>query len=126
MARRAQSTVQDPDFQKMKQQFANDFDFSVQGSHKLHNLIVKFKKWIKILEAKTKLLPKSWLLEEKCRYLSNFSNQIVDHLLLLVDLISSMMMMMMLVMIVLLLHLDHEMLMPLMIVVAMMIDVLMI
>ncbi|OTF77711.1 Nipped-A-like protein [Euroglyphus maynei] len=78
LARRAQLTIQDPDFQKMRQQFANDFDFSVQGSHKLHNLIVKFKKWIKILEAKTKLLPKSWLLEEKCRYLSNFSNQIVE------------------------------------------------
>ena len=31
---------------------------SVPGSMKLHNLINKLKKWIKILEAKTKLLPK--------------------------------------------------------------------
>jgi len=32
--------------------------YSVPGSMKLHNLINKLKKWIKILEAKTKLLPK--------------------------------------------------------------------
>ncbi|KAF7489783.1 Transformation/transcription domain-associated protein [Sarcoptes scabiei] len=78
LARRAQSTVQDPDFQKMKQQFANDFDFKMKGSKKLHQIIGKLKKWIKILEAKTRLLPKSWLLEEKCRYLSNFSQSICN------------------------------------------------
>ncbi|XP_048245320.1 transformation/transcription domain-associated protein-like isoform X4 [Haliotis rufescens] len=73
LARRAQATAQDPVFQKMKSQFTTDFDFSVPGSTKLHNLINKLKKWIKILEAKTKLLPKSFLIEEKCRFLSNFS-----------------------------------------------------
>ncbi|XP_041366452.1 transformation/transcription domain-associated protein-like [Gigantopelta aegis] len=73
LARRAQATAQDPIFQKMKSQFTTDFDFSVPGSTKLHNLINKLKKWIKILEAKTKLLPKSFLIEEKCRFLSNFS-----------------------------------------------------
>ncbi|WAQ94365.1 TRRAP-like protein [Mya arenaria] len=73
LARRAQATAQDPIFQKMKSQFTTDFDFSVPGSMKLHNLINKLKKWIKILEAKTKLLPKSFLIEEKCRFLSNFS-----------------------------------------------------
>lgn len=73
LARRAQATAQDPIFQKMKSQFTTDFDFSVPGSTKLHNLINKLKKWIKILEAKTKTLPKSFLIEEKCRFLSNFS-----------------------------------------------------
>ena len=100
LARRAQATVQDPVFQKMKGQFTSDFDFTVPGARLLHNLINKLKKWIKILEAKTKLLPKyvddffcckcsceflvvsmitfnnffrSFLIEEKCRFLSNFS-----------------------------------------------------
>lgn len=58
LARRAQATVQDPDFHKMKGQFTTDFDFNQPGSMKLHNLIHKLKKWIKILEAKIKLLPK--------------------------------------------------------------------
>ena len=58
LARRAQATAQDPVFQRMKSQFTTDFDFTVPGSTKLHNLINKLKKWIKILEAKTKLLPK--------------------------------------------------------------------
>ncbi|XP_023232044.1 transformation/transcription domain-associated protein-like [Centruroides sculpturatus] len=78
LARRAQATAQDPVFQKMKGQFTADFDFSVPGAMKLHNLINKLKKWIKILEAKTKLLPKSFLIEEKCRFLSNFSQQTAD------------------------------------------------
>ncbi|XP_055874365.1 transformation/transcription domain-associated protein-like isoform X5 [Biomphalaria glabrata] len=73
LARRAQATAQDPVFQKMKSQFTTDFDFSVPGSMKLHNLINKLKKWIKILEAKTKLFPKSFLIEEKCSVLSNFT-----------------------------------------------------
>ncbi|XP_066519282.1 transformation/transcription domain-associated protein isoform X1 [Hoplias malabaricus] len=78
LARRAQATAQDPVFQKMKGQFTTDFDFSVPGSMKLHNLISKLKKWIKILEAKTKQLPKFFLIEEKCRFLSNFSAQTAD------------------------------------------------
>ncbi|XP_015602005.1 transformation/transcription domain-associated protein [Cephus cinctus] len=73
LARRAQATVQDPVFQKMKGQFTSDFDFTVPGARLLHNLISKLKKWIKILEGKTKQLPKSFLIEEKCRFLSNFS-----------------------------------------------------
>ncbi|XP_034936834.1 transformation/transcription domain-associated protein [Chelonus insularis] len=73
LARRAQATVQDPVFQKMKGQFTSDFDFTVPGAKLLHNLISKLKKWIKILEGKTKQLPKSFLIEEKCRFLSNFS-----------------------------------------------------
>jgi len=39
----------------MKTQFTTDFDFSVPGSTKLHNVIQKLKKWIKILEAKIKV-----------------------------------------------------------------------
>ncbi|XP_008557972.1 transformation/transcription domain-associated protein [Microplitis demolitor] len=73
LARRAQATVQDPVFQRMKEQFSSDFDFTVPGAKLLHNLINKLKKWIKILESKTRQLPKSFLIEEKCRFLSNFS-----------------------------------------------------
>ena len=73
LARRAQATAQDPVFQKMKTQFTNDFDFASPGATKLHNLINKLKKWIKILEAKIRLLPRSFLIEERCRFLSNFS-----------------------------------------------------
>ncbi|XP_071454988.1 transformation/transcription domain-associated protein [Hetaerina americana] len=78
LARRAQATVQDPVFQRMKGQFSSDFDFTLPSAVKLHNLIHKLKKWIKILEAKTKLLPKSFLVEEKCRFLSNFSLQTAE------------------------------------------------
>ncbi|RWS15188.1 transformation/transcription domain-associated protein-like protein [Dinothrombium tinctorium] len=78
LAKRAQATAQDPVFQKMKGQFTADFDFNSPGSMKLHNVINKLKKWIKILEAKTKLLPKSLLIEEKCKFLSNFSQQTAD------------------------------------------------
>ncbi|XP_032685098.1 transformation/transcription domain-associated protein [Odontomachus brunneus] len=73
LARRAQDTVQDPVFHRMKGQFTSDFDFTVPGARLLHNLINKLKKWIKILEEKTKQLPRSFLIEEKCRFLSNFS-----------------------------------------------------
>lgn len=58
LARRAQLTIQDPVFQHMKKQFSADLDFSLPGSMKLHNLIAKLKKWIKVLEAKVKTLPK--------------------------------------------------------------------
>nr|ANJ04666.1 transformation/transcription domain-associated protein [Nilaparvata lugens] len=78
LARRAQVTTHDPVFQKMKAQFSADFDFNVPGATKLHNLINKFKKWVKILETRTKLLPKSFLIEEKCRFLSNFSLQTAE------------------------------------------------
>ena len=64
---------QDPAFLRLKTQFTTDFDFSNTGAKRLHNLITKLKKWIKILELKTKSLPKSFLLEERCRFLSNFS-----------------------------------------------------
>lgn len=58
LARRAQAIVQDPVFQKMKGQFTTDFDFTQPGAMRLQNLIVKLNKWVRILEAKTKLLPK--------------------------------------------------------------------
>lgn len=78
LAKRAQATVQDPVFQQMKGQFAVDFDFSQPSLMKLHNLISKLKKWIKVLEAKIKQLPRSFLIEEKCRFLSNFSQKTAD------------------------------------------------
>ena len=78
LARRAAATANDPVFQKMKLQFTADFDFSTQNAMKLHNLISKLKKWIKILEAKSKVLPKSMLVEEKCRFLSTFCQTTAD------------------------------------------------
>jgi transformation/transcription domain-associated protein len=61
LIRRAQASQQDPVFQKMKSEFTSNFDFTQPGSMKLQNLILKLKKWIRILEAKTKVLPKSFL-----------------------------------------------------------------
>lgn len=58
LAKRAQTTIQDPVFQKMKQQFSIDFDFTLPSAMKLHNMISRMKKWIKILEAKIRVLPK--------------------------------------------------------------------
>ena len=77
-ARRVQATVQDPVFQRMKGQFTSDFDFTQPGAMRLHNLIQKLKKWIKILEVKIRHLPKQFLIEEKCRWLSNFSAQTAE------------------------------------------------
>lgn len=48
------------------------------GAMKLNNLIAKLSKWIKILEIKIKLFPKSMLIEEKCRFLANFSQQTAE------------------------------------------------
>lgn len=76
--RRTAATVQDPVFHKLKIQFTSDFDFSQPGSTKLHNLIIKLRKWIKILECRTRQLPKSFLIEDKCRFLSNFSQKTAE------------------------------------------------
>ncbi|XP_038044323.1 transformation/transcription domain-associated protein-like isoform X2 [Patiria miniata] len=78
LAKRVQATTQDPVFQKLKPQFTTDFDFSLPGAMKLHNLIFKLKKWIKVMETRSKLLPKFFLIEEYCRFLSNFSSSTAD------------------------------------------------
>ncbi|KAL1465116.1 hypothetical protein WDU94_004709 [Cyamophila willieti] len=78
LAKRAQQTIQDPAFQKMKSQFTRDFEFKIPGANKLHNLIDKLKKWVKILEAKNKRSSTSFLIEENCRYLSNFNLQTAE------------------------------------------------
>ncbi len=79
LSKRAQAAAQDPAFQRLKNQFASDFDFkyicyyciiipimymyihfpaSSPGPKKLPVLINKLKRWIKILELKTKSLQK--------------------------------------------------------------------
>ncbi|XP_013100353.2 transcription-associated protein 1 [Stomoxys calcitrans] len=78
LARRAQVTFQDPAFQMMKEQFTRDFDFTKPDAMKLHNLITKLKSWIKALENKVKKLPTSFLIEDKCRFLSNFSQKTAE------------------------------------------------
>uniref|UniRef100_UPI0035902465 transformation/transcription domain-associated protein-like n=1 Tax=Myxine glutinosa TaxID=7769 RepID=UPI0035902465 len=57
---------------------SSDFDFDVPGSTKVHQVISRLKKWIKILEAKIRLRPKYFLIEEKSRFLSNFSAQTAE------------------------------------------------
>ncbi|CAH1110190.1 unnamed protein product [Psylliodes chrysocephalus] len=73
LARRAEATYQDPVFIATKQEFTKDFDFSQTNSMRLHTLIFKLKKWIKILDDRSKMLLQSSLIEEKCRFLSNFT-----------------------------------------------------
>ncbi|XP_017777683.1 PREDICTED: transformation/transcription domain-associated protein isoform X2 [Nicrophorus vespilloides] len=73
LARRAEATYQDPVFQEMKSEFTKDFDFSQTNALRLRILIFKLKKWIKILENRSKILIQSFLIEEKCRFLSNFT-----------------------------------------------------
>lgn len=73
LARRAEATYQDPVFKEMKLEFTKDFDFSPSSAMRLHTLIFKLKKWIRILEKRSKILIQSFLIEEKCRFLSNFT-----------------------------------------------------
>jgi len=40
----------------MKQEFKKDFDFSQSNSMRLHTLIFKLKKWIKILDNRSKMM----------------------------------------------------------------------
>lgn len=54
LARRAKATFQDPVFLEMKQKFTEDF--SQSNSMRLHTLIFKLKKWIKILDERSKML----------------------------------------------------------------------
>ena len=77
LTKRAQAAAEDPAFQRLKNQFASDFDFklakhracawicatiymcySTPGTLRLHSLIGRLKKWIRILEMKTKSLQK--------------------------------------------------------------------
>ncbi|CAG9767854.1 unnamed protein product [Ceutorhynchus assimilis] len=73
LAKRAEDTYQDPLFKEMKEEFRKDFDFSQSNSMRLHTLIFKLKKWIKILDNRSKMMLQSFLMEEKCRFLSNFT-----------------------------------------------------
>ena len=58
LAKRAQAAAQDPAFQRLKAQFASDFDFNSPNAQRVHTLMSKLKRWIKILELKTKSLQK--------------------------------------------------------------------
>ncbi|XP_065334181.1 transformation/transcription domain-associated protein isoform X2 [Cloeon dipterum] len=78
LAKRTLTTIQDPVFHKMKEQFRKEFEFSAPETMGVHNLINKLKKWIKTLESKAKVLPKSLLIEERCRFLSNFCQQTAE------------------------------------------------
>jgi len=55
---RSRATIQDPSFAQLKYQFTVDFDGAAPGALKLHNLILRLRKWIKILEVKTRAYAK--------------------------------------------------------------------
>lgn len=70
--------MNDPGFQLLKTQFTQDFDNSTPGSLKLHNLIQKLRKWIKILESKTKSCARTLLYEDRSKFLLSFNLQIAE------------------------------------------------
>ncbi|ESN91105.1 hypothetical protein HELRODRAFT_194551 [Helobdella robusta] len=78
LARRCLTAAQDPIFQRMKAQFIVDFDFSAHGSTRLQNVMNKLKKWIRIMETRISSLPKTFLIEEKCRVLSYFNMSMLE------------------------------------------------
>lgn len=78
LALRNQAIIQDPEFQQTRVKFRNDFEDSLLPNMKLMTLISKLKNWINILAQKKKLMPKTYLMEDKCRFLSNFSQHTAD------------------------------------------------
>lgn len=78
LAQRHQTIIQDPEFQQTRVKFRADFEESLLPSMKLIALIAKLKNWINILGQKKKLMPKTILMEDKCRFLSNFSQHTAD------------------------------------------------
>ncbi|XP_076255473.1 transcription-associated protein 1-like [Rhynchophorus ferrugineus] len=73
LAKRAEANNNDPLFKELKNKFKLDFDFSQSESVKLHTIIFKLKKWVRILENMSKMSLQSFLIEEKCRFLSIFT-----------------------------------------------------
>lgn len=78
LALRNQAIIQDPEFQQTRVKFSADFEDSSLSNMKLISLIAKLKNWINILGQKKKLMPKTYLMEDKCRFLSNFSQHTAD------------------------------------------------
>lgn len=75
---RNQAIIQDPEFQQTRVKFRADFEESLLPNMKLITLISKLRNWINILGQKKKLMPKTYLIEDKCRFLSNFSQHTAD------------------------------------------------
>lgn len=75
---RVQAAAQDLEFQQTKVRFRADFDEALLQNMKLITLISKLKSWINILNQKNKLMPKTYLIEDKCIFLSNFSQHTAD------------------------------------------------
>lgn len=78
LALRHQAIIQDPEFQQTRLKFRSDFEESLLPNMKLITLIAKLRNWINILGQKKKLMPKTYLIEDKCRFLSNFSQHTAD------------------------------------------------
>lgn len=66
----------DPAFNLLKTQFTQDFENSTHL--KLHSLIQKLRKWIKILESKTKSCARTLLYEDRSKFLLSFNLQIAE------------------------------------------------
>lgn len=78
LALRNQAITSDPEFQQTRVKFRADFEDSLLPNMKLITLIAKLKNWINILGQKKKSMPKTYLMEDKCRFLSNFSQHTAD------------------------------------------------
>lgn len=78
LAMRNYNISQDPEFQQTRDKFRADFEDSIVQNMKLTALITKLKNWITILDEKKKLMPKTYMMEDKCRFLSNFSQHTAD------------------------------------------------
>lgn len=78
LALRNQAIIQDPEFQQTRVKFRGDFEESLLPNMKLTALITKLKHWVNILSQKKKHMPKTYLMEDKCRFLSNFSQHTAD------------------------------------------------
>ena len=78
LAQRNNAVHQDPEFRQTRVKVSADFEESLLPNMKLIALITKLKNWINILGQKKKLMPTTYLMEDKCRFLSNFSQHTAD------------------------------------------------
>lgn len=78
LTQRNQAAFQDPEFRQTRVKVSADFEESLLPNMKLISLITKLKNWINILGQKKKLMPTTYLMEDKCRFLSNFSQHTAD------------------------------------------------
>lgn len=78
LAQRNQRAYQDPEFRQTRVRVSADFEESLLPNMKLIALITKLKNWVNILAQKKKTMPSTYLMEDKCRFLCNFSQHTAE------------------------------------------------